>query len=420
MSLSCPDPKPGARLLGLAFATALAGGWLPMAEAAQTYFEPRIEGRVEQNTNRNLSIDPATEQDILGYVVIAEAIWGYLSPTTDTRIRPRIRLQEYPDNKEVRRSEEFLDLTMRHRPTERTTLGLAGHYSRRDDFNAQLGEAEFDELDPDDPTEISDTGTATVLTEDTRTRTHVRPQYTHRFTERAGVGLAALYQTVRFDSETRTASSDYDYWQVDAFSTYRLDPRTTLSLGPYVAGYETGDDSNRTDSLGLSAGWDRTWDELFETRFRIYGERSEVELRDGGAITSTDKDTYVGADFTADRRMETGRLRFTAGRKFYPTSDGNRTVTDELRVQYDMNISARLSMRTALRAYQREAQGRTASGDDRDYARGELSIRWMLTPQYFVGGGYEYTWQERGQEGTSANNHAAFINFGYRGLGPRR
>jgi len=231
--------------------------------------------------------------------------------------------------------------------------------------------------------------------------------------------MRAGYESVRYDSEARGDRNDYDNLQLNAAMTRRLDPQTVLSLGPYFARYETKDDRNTTDSMGITGGWDRRWSDRLDSRLRLYGERSEIELRED-ATTTEETSNNFGGELAGIYRTETGRIRYSIGRRFEPTSAGNRAVTDELRVQYDWRRSQRLSLRTAIRAFQRSAQGSLGGGDDRDQARFELGLTYMMTPTYFVGGGYNYTWQERGDQGTSAKNHVGYISFGYRGLAPRR
>jgi hypothetical protein len=427
MSSSYPD-RTLSPLVALAVGSALAAVGAGSAGAAQTYYQPMVEVRVEQNTNRNLSPDAETEDDIHGYIGIAELLWGRLTETSDTRIRPRLRFQHYPDRRDIERLEQFLDFSTRNQSTERSAWRLDARYSRRDAFNAELGDASFDELDPDQFDDLVDidrddpaggTEPGEILNEETRTRYQVSPSFNHRFTETTGINLNADYRAVRFSAESGPNRREYDQAEVGAALTHRLNPRSVISIGPYAARFETRDDLNTTDSIGLTLGWDRVWSELWETRLQLTGEHSEVEL--GGPVPTTDRDTYLGGEFAGIYRTLTGRFRFSLGRFFLPTTSGARSIVDELRAQYEWDATQRLSFVTALRAYQREAQGDLATGSsDRDYARGEFGARWMVTPLVFIGGGYQYTWQERATDAGSADNHAVYLSFGYRGLGPQR
>jgi hypothetical protein len=128
MSLSCPEsPRKTHDRGGLVLTAALAGALCALpAHAAQTYWQPEIEASVEQNTNRNLAIDPDLEQDIHGYSLAAGILWGYVTPTSETRLLPRVRLQHFPDDDDAERTEQFFDFSTVHRPTERTSYDLVG------------------------------------------------------------------------------------------------------------------------------------------------------------------------------------------------------------------------------------------------------------------------------------------------------
>jgi hypothetical protein len=77
-------------------------------------------------------------------------------------------------------------------------------------------------------------------------------------------------------------------------------------------------------------------------------------------------------------------------------------------------------MRTALRAYIWESTSGEVTSTDRDYARGEFDLRWMITPTWFLLGGYNYTWRSIDQDPDWADNHTVFVSIGYRGLGRPR
>ena len=422
MSLSCPENShSGKPSILISIVGVMAFGVAAPVEAAQTFFQGGATLRVEQNTNRNLSANPDTEQDTMGYIADLEGTWYRATPTSEIRLRPRLRFQEYPDADEAETSEQFFDMLAWHRWTERSSWNFTGDYSRRDALNAEFAEAEFDPLDPDN-LEGEDPGVGgdgqVVVTDDTRTRVRVVPGFRHDFTELTGLDLRAAYETVRYDSETRTDRSDIDDIRIEANIVRRVSPRTELVIGPYVGRFETRDDFNTTDSYGLSAGWNRRWSERFNTRLRLYVDHSEVELEEGATTNEETSDDF-GGELAGIYRTETGRLRYSAGRRFLPTTDGNRSIVDEIRVQYDRDFSQRLTMRSAVRAYSREAQGVEAR-NDRDYARAELSLRWMMTPTFFVSGGYQYTWRDQEQDTGSAENHEAFISFGYQGLRPGR
>jgi hypothetical protein len=400
-------------LLGAAL---LSGALIAVpTQAAQTYWQPQIEASVEQNTNRNLAIDPANEEDVHGYSVTAEVLWGHVTPRTETRVLPRVRFQRFPDDKDAQRSEQFLDFSTQHRASERSTFDLVGRFSREDTFRTELGGAEFDDFDPDDTTDGADSGS--IRGEDTRKRAQLRPGYTYEFSELNGIFIGGVAETVRFDSGSDSINrTDYDYFELRTLLTHRLSPLTRLSAGPVVSRYETRLDDRQTDSYGIELNLDHRWSEVTQVRGGLFVRRSEFDVIDG-ATTDTESDTDFGANISVTRRTEVGAFRAWAGRAARPSTGGNLVLRDELRLQFDRDFSERLSMRTALRAYTEESKGALDANRDKDYARAELGLKWMLTPTMYIGGRYEYTWRELARDETSGKNHAAILSFGYRGLG---
>ena len=55
-------------------------------------------------------------------------------------------------------------------------------------------------------------------------------------------------------------------------------------------------------------------------------------------------------------------------------------------------------------------------GNDRDYARVDLTLKWMMTQKWYLGGGYSYIWEDRELAASDAANNRFFINFGFQGL----
>jgi hypothetical protein len=401
-------------LLGLL----VAGALVPAAHAAQTYWQPQFEIRGEDSSNRNLAIDPANQADVTGFIAEAQLTWGYVTPKNDTTVRPRIRFQRFPDREDIDRSEQFLDFTTRHRLTQRSSLDLVGRYSREDTFNTELGDAEFDDLDPDDPTGGTPGGATSDLGKDTRTRTQVRPGFTHQFSNLTGIRLEGVAEAIRFDSDVIDRTS-YDYFEMRGLVTRNFSPRTQWSVGPMVSRYETRDDRNTTDGYGLDLGVRTRWSDLSTITATVFVRETDAEIIDETTITSV-SNTNFGADFGIVRETETGRIRGSIGRNVRPTTSGSVVLQDEIRLQYDHDFSQRLTLRTAIRAYTWESTSGEPSTTDRDYARGEIQLVWMMTPTYYLRGGYNYTWRNIDVQSDWTDNSTFFISLGYRGLGRPR
>jgi hypothetical protein len=138
-------------------------------------------------------------------------------------------------------------------------------------------------------------------------------------------------------------------------------------------------------------------------------------------VTVEESTTGWGGTVSAYRKGEVSAWRVSAGRTFIPTGAGGKTESDQLRLQYDRDLTQRLTFTGAGRYESRNSLSTGGQGDDRDYARADLALRWMMAPTWYLAGGYSYIWQDRESAAGDADNNKIFVSVGYRGLDrPRR
>jgi hypothetical protein len=385
-----------------------------IAFGAQTYVQPQAELRVENNDNFDLLPNGSPDSDIYGYIADLQALIGIATPRSDTSIRPRIRLQEYPDRDDIEKFEAFFDVRSKYE-WERSQLLTIARYSRQDSYNADRQSGEFDPLNPEDPGVLDSSQT---LVGETRTRVELRPTFTHSLTERTQLGFRAEYQAVRYDSDSPDEQTDYDYLLGQGSVFWALDPRSDLSVGAYAAKYEATDDSSETDTIGGSVGYAYRWSEVAGLQTEVFYE--ENDITDYFPVASEESTSGWGGNVTAYWTGEVSETRITVGRTFAPTGSGGKSEVDQLRVQYDRDLSERLSFLGAARYQQRNSLGTSGQDNDRDFARVDLSLKWFFDPTWFVQGGYSYIWEDRASASGSADNNKVFLSVGYKGLARQR
>jgi hypothetical protein len=384
---------------------------LGSAFAADTYVQPQLDLRAEANDNFDLDPDGGAGSDVYGFIADLQALIGIATPRSDTSIRPRIRLQEYPDREDLERFEGFLDLRSQYR-WERSQSLLVAKYSRQDTYNEEQPSGSFDPLDPtDSPT--PDSGQRQLG--ETRDRFRFLPSYTFDATERTKVGVAAEYQAVRFDADAGSSNVDYDYLTGSGFVAWALDARSDVSAGLYASRYEATDDSSTSDALGAELGYQYRWSESIGAEVAVFYE--EDDSTDFGVDESS---SGWGGTVTGYYQGEVSRWRATAGRTFIPTGSGGRAESDQVRLQYDRDFSARLSFSGAGIYESRNSLTERGSNNDRDYARADFKLTWLMTSTWFIEGGYSYIWEDRVDATGDAYNNRIFAGVGYKGLGRQR
>lgn len=410
MSSSYPDSSARVHLLAGAVAAVLLAG---TARAADTYVLPEVELRAETNDNFGLQPGGSPDSDVYGYIADLQALIGIATPRSETSIRPRVRLQEYPD-RELERAEGFLDLNTLYR-WERAQLRTVARVSRRDVYNADLEGGAFNPDDPDAPT---DPGTGTRTDGESVSRFRIVPELVISLSERTGIGGSVEYSGARYEDDEDDTNNDYNFVGGNAFLSWTLDERNELRFGGYANRYEITDGSTETDSVGAEVELRSRWSETSRMSALIFFEDSERQ--DYFPVPAKESDSGVGGEIAGTWQGQVTRLRFAVGRTFVGTGARGKSELDQLRLQYDRDLTQRLNLLIVGRVESRRVIGSGDATNDRDFARGDLVLRWMATPTMFIQGGYSYIWEDQLTDAGDADNNRFFISFGYAALDRRR
>lgn len=391
-------------------ATLLYGG---IALTADVKTEPRFDLRIEQNDNFDLDPEGGANSNVLGYIAEMELGVRIATPRGETSLLPRIRVQEYPDRSDFERFEGFLDMASRYE-WERSNFEFEGHFAQQDLYNADTPGGGFD---PNDPGGGNPDSGALAIGQ-TRTRLDLRPTFEHRINERTGIGFVVDYLATRYDANGgESTRTDYDYGVARGYLSWALSPQSDISAGAYTTSYETTDGNETTDAVGGELGYTHRWSATDGIEAVLYYESNDTKVALPSPFKETSSD--FGGALTAYRKLEVSEWRLTVGRVFIPTGDNGKATSDQFRIQYDRLLSQRLSFSGAARYDSRSSLSVIHSGSDRDYARLDLSLKWLMTRSWYIGGGYSYIWEDREQATSDAANNKLFINFGYQGHSQR-
>lgn len=409
MLLSCRSPF----VLRVAICYAAVGTvWVAPALAVDGYFIPQVQLEAEHHSNIDINDSSVEDSSIYGYTALASGIFGLRTQRNVTELRPRIQFSDYPDRREYRRTNSYLDLNSRYHSL-RSDWSINASYRRQDTLDAERTEAQYDDFDPNDPS--IDTPARNSLLTQTRTFIQVRPTYVYRFSERVGTEFSAYYQTVKLDSEAQTSNVDYDYVLATGSLLWELSPRTQLGTGVYGSKYQS-DNDDVINAKGVKLDVRHNWTQTFSGHVSVDVERADLEYRNS-SLNET-KDGW-GLEFGLVKSAQISQIRLTGGRSFTPSTSGARTTVDQLRIQYTRNLTQRFDMLVAARGYRTRFQGSVASDDDRDYLTGDVELNWNVTRTWYVGGGYSYINRKYLAGDENGTDHQFTLGIGYRGLRPQ-
>lgn len=412
MSLSC---RKFLLMRGMAATLSMAAALASSeAGAADGYFVPAVSLEGMYHTNRQLVPDVLSPESVTGYRGTVGALFGTRTPRSTTDVRPQVIVSRYPDAADLDQTEGMLDFRSIFQG-QKARATLFGKYSRLDEYNAEFGSVEFDEFDPNAP-QVA--GSGLVLRSETRTRVEVRPGIEIQLTPLTGIGLDLLARDVSYESDRVVSQRDYQNWDADLHVSRRLNQVSTLSVGAFATHYQTGDDLYSSDGYGVSSTLRQRWSDTFTLDVMLRVEDLQTDL--GNPVSSTSSDTQWSLTTGLNWRGQVTRVRFSAGRSLTPSGGGDVLVYDQLRAQIDRDLTQRLMWRNALRATSQSSQDSTQSASERDAVRFESSMEWKMSTTWNLRAGATYTWQDRASAGASAEDTAAFLSIGYRGLDPTR
>jgi hypothetical protein len=382
------------------------------AFAAQWYVQPIVSITAESDSN--LELDPGAKRHTEGYLANVSTLVGIATPTSDFAIKPRVEYRDYPQSSQDNRLEEYLDFSSRSK-WARSSASVYGNVEHRDEFNAELSSAVFDPFNPVPPT-APETGKA--IRGATRDSAILVPSCNYKFTPLLGGGVSGIYQKLNYSPNDRTSHVDFDYYLGKAFLSWSLSPKSELSFGGFGSKYR----ATRIDSHATGAGGtmdlDTNWSPLLLTTVSVVYQRTKVDMTVPTVLNSVAN--AWGATLNAVYKAQVSQFRLNLGRLITPSGGGALYVADQVRSEYDRNLSDRLSFTGAVIALRNRGLTANVIGADRTYVQTVVELEWMMAPTWFVQGGYQYMWQKYQIDPTGAANNRIYIGVGYQGRGPQR
>ncbi|MEA3175039.1 MAG: hypothetical protein QOF42_2450 [Gammaproteobacteria bacterium] len=379
------------------------------ANAADVFIQPNAY--IGAETNSNLDLTPGGQAEVTGYNATVASIIGIATPNSAITFKPRLDYRDYPTDRGDDRLEEYLEFNGGWKG-QRSNAGISGNYDHRDEFNAELQTATFDEINPVQPTAPQ---TGRTVTGGTRNSFYVLPTYTYDLTQRFAAGVSGLYQKVNYSPNDDARFVDFNYYQGKAFVVWTLNQKSDLNFGGYYNDYNATRFFSKASATGASVDLNTSWSPLLTTRASVTYQRSDIQAGQAPAFAGS-LNVWGGA-MSAVYKGETTQLRGDLSRLITPSGGGSVYVVNQAQVEYDRKLTQRLSFIGAVIYQQDRALTANVAGDGRNYLRTLLDIKWMMTRTFYIQGGYSYTWQQYQLDPDGAANNRFYLRFGYQGMG---
>ncbi len=380
--------------------------------AAEVYWQPSASLTAEGDTN--LDLDPGSNSRTLGALAMVSSVVGITNPDSDVNLRPRLEYRDYPEATQDNRLEAYLDINAVKR-WPRSTLSVFGNLEHRDEFNAEFNSALYDNFNPTSPT-TPETGKAIVG--GTRNSAYIVPSYNFKFTPLLTGGLSGIYQRIQYSPSDEFSHVDFQYYLAKASLTWTVSQRSELSVG----GFDSKYDALRFDSHAIGAGgsvdFDNHWTQKLSTSASVIFERITI-TQTAPQILDTSANAWggtVGVIYAA----QVSRFKFNGGRVITPSGGGALYASDQIRFQYDRDITYRFTATAAAIGLRERGVTSNVVGAYRNYLQTVLEAKWMMARTWFLQGGYQYSRQKFQNDPSGAASNRIYIRVVYQGLGAQR
>jgi hypothetical protein len=379
------------------------------AGAAEVYYQPIVSLQTAYNNNVDLD---QNKQGAEGYYADVATNIGIATPRSETFLQPRLLYNYYPTIDGRNRLEAFLNLVT-HYNWERNRFNLTGFYDHRDDVNAEQPSAVQNPVNPDVGNTTTTTGHVTVGT--VRDYAVLNPTFTHLLSPLSSIGVAGEYQRLSFSPSDTSNHIDFNYYLGRVFYSKTIDLRTDFSIGAYGSRYQSGSIDSHSTSGGVQLNGGYNWTQVLRSTLTVQWQRTKFE-ETSPRIASETSDPWA-ATLNTVYKGQISSYGFSFGRTIYPSSAGGLYTTDQVRGQYDRELTQRLHFMGAVRFFRDQTTAAAVTGDTRrNYATGTVRLQYMMTPTLFVAGAYSHTYQKYHFDPQSAQAEVVSLQFGYRGL----
>lgn len=244
-----------------------------------------------------------------------------------------------------------------------------------------------------------------------RDRLTLRPSWDYDLTQRTSVGLSYRFIDVSYEDEPGVDLVDHRTHAVEGRLAYKLAPNETVIGTIEGAQFSADETDTETDNVSLVGTYVRGFSPLFEGLFALGVRRSSID-EPGGDDTSTGP--IVRARLT--RKLQAGRLSFSAGREVRPSGSRRMVESDHVDAVFERDLTPRLTFGLGGTAFKiRSLQDDGIDTAARQYYRIEPALYYALTREVNLEGSYRYRWQERDVDPGSAESNAVLIGIRYLG-----
>lgn len=343
-----------------------------------------------------------------------EVRFNRANPNSAASIGARAQFRQYSDEELRDTNVQFLTLRSHYRSQQRSIWRLNGVLRRDTTITTaqvidDLTDTTVVDENTGDPIDTVDTDVNLVDVEVRRNRIDLEPSWQYSLTELTSLRLRYRLQDVHYDNLQGTNLIDYRTHTVDTSLFRNLTQQDSLGMTLRLSRYSAPGNDTETDNLALNFGYDhRFQQDLLGGVTLGYRETTTKE----GANEDTFHGAVVSVEFDKKQTALTS-YNVSLTRDLNASGIGRIQQSDQLSIRVRSKLSPRLSSTFRVQAFDNNTLSGSITGNDRQYYSIEPGLRWAMTREWSVEGGYRYRWQKRELDTDSADSNTILVTLNY-------
>lgn len=406
---------------------------LESVSGVELSMQPQVQ--VGTRATDNLRSTSTDEEAAWGFDTGASATLSAASDTWSSIARPSFNLRRFLIGENADADEYNVRTKSRWSPVINATASLGFDYLRDSTLTTEetdLGGRQND-----------------IISRDTF---NVQPSLQYFWNDQTTVNLGLAYSTVSFEDRPGTSFSDYDYKQINVGVTHVYSDALVVYINAHVSEFVAGPkDFLLTNAVLTSGSVAQTYGGRLGVQYRL-SPTLDADFAVGSDLTKSKADTtvvfdkplvvvdpntgairFISEQKTVDKSTDTGlvanasikktfsnsRAKFDYSRAVSPSSRGAQTVSDDIALTLDHDLSRRWVVGWRgiynMQTTQTEAISNNTSSLNRDQLFFTTWVRYRISEELSVNASYRFIWNEFGSPSRSVYNNGLYVTFTYLG-----
>jgi outer membrane receptor protein involved in Fe transport len=355
--------------------------------AAEWLIQPDVSLITEYNDNKQLTALP--HDGVLGSQLDIKGKLGMQTEKTEVSIIPRARFSKYSGNDNLDSNDYFLDLGSSF-ATEKIYWHLNGKYVRDTLLTGELEDAGL------------------VKKREKRRKMLLSPALVYEFSERVNLKTEIDLTQVKYKDAGLSELVNYDFKTVAIALATETGEKGKLNMLLNISLFEAANVGDKSDHVSMAVMYKRNLTDSLESEVLFGVRKSNFNSEQDG-----DKQGII-FKLEINKEHEQTKWKAALSRTIDPSGFGLMIQKDRFYVNVIRPMTDQSQALVSLSLLKNKGLESNTVDRNRKYYQFDARLRWQVTDDWLIQGGYRYRRNESGRLANVVDSNAIMYEFIYR------